>query len=284
MYTWGISGPQFLLIYLVLLAVTVLGVVLARRRALAADGAAVPARLDLYEIAELSGGGALVATTAVSSLLRKGGLTSSSRRRGQPARLVAGTAPGPQAHPVEWAVYQQGRGQPEPAAQGRPGRPGAGAGPGRGPGAAAPGAAGPGPGAAGPLPGRRPVVRAPARPGGGPGGRREGQRAPVGFLVATVVVAAVFLLRVPNATELGRRTLRELRAANPRPAAGASPAELSMATALFGAGVLWAADTDTALLLRVPREHGAFAGDWGGGDGGGGGCGGGGCGGGGCGG
>jgi uncharacterized membrane protein YgcG len=97
-----------------------------------------------------------------------------------------------------------------------------------------------------------------------------------------VAVAAVFLLRVPNATELGRRTLRELRAANPRPAAGASPAELSMATALFGAGVLWAADTDTALLLRVPREHGAFAGDWGGGDGGGGGCGGGGCGGGGC--
>ncbi|HEY4791968.1 MAG TPA: hypothetical protein VIJ05_11675, partial [Actinomycetes bacterium] len=93
MYTWGISGPQFLLIYLVLLAVTVLGVVLARRRALAADGAAVPARLDLYEIAELNGGGALVATTAVSSLLRKGGLTSSSRRRSQPARLVAGTAP-----------------------------------------------------------------------------------------------------------------------------------------------------------------------------------------------
>jgi uncharacterized protein (TIGR04222 family) len=107
MYTWGISGPQFLLIFLVLLAVTVLGVVLARRRALAADGAAVPARLDLYEIAELSGGGALVATTAVSGLLRKGGLTSSSRRRGQPARLAAGTAPGPQAHPVEWAVYQQ---------------------------------------------------------------------------------------------------------------------------------------------------------------------------------
>ena len=47
MYTWGISGPQFLLIYLALLAVTVLGVVLARRRALAGDGAAVPARLDL---------------------------------------------------------------------------------------------------------------------------------------------------------------------------------------------------------------------------------------------
>lgn len=107
MHTWGISGPQFLLIYLVLLAGVVLAVVLVRRWVLAADGVAVPARLDLYEIAELNGGGALVATTAVSSLLRKGGLTSSGRRRSQPARLVAGTAPGADAHPVEWAVYQQ---------------------------------------------------------------------------------------------------------------------------------------------------------------------------------
>ena len=47
MDTWGISGPEFLLLYLALLAVTVAAVVLARRRVLAAgDGAAVPARLD----------------------------------------------------------------------------------------------------------------------------------------------------------------------------------------------------------------------------------------------
>jgi hypothetical protein len=110
---------------------------------------------------------------------------------------------------------------------------------------------------------------------------------PVGFLVllllVTAVVAAVLVRQVPNATELGRRTLQGLRAQHPRPAAGASPAELSMGTALFGAGILWAADSDTAMLLRVPREHGAFAGDWG--DSGGGSCGGscgGGCGGGGC--
>lgn len=285
MYTWGIGGPQFLLIYLVLLAVTVLGVVLTRRWMLAGDGAAVPARLDLYELAELNGGGALVATTAVSNLLRKGGLTSSSRRRSQPARLVAGTAPGPQAHPVEWAMYQQVAASPnrrlrdvQAALEQAPAL------------------------AAvrerlrlhrlAPTPEQRARCRAAvlwfvpllalgvARVAAG---RANGR--PVGFLVAlliaTVVIAAVFLLRVPNATELGRRTLRELRAANPRPAAGASPAELSLATALFGAGVLWAADTDTALLLRVPREHGAFAGDWGG-WGGGGGDGGGGCGGGGC--
>jgi hypothetical protein len=55
-----------------------------------------------------------------------------------------------------------------------------------------------------------------------------------------------------------------------------------MATALFGAGVLWAADTDIAMMLRVPREQGFYAGFGGdGGGGGGGGCGGGGGGGGG---
>jgi uncharacterized membrane protein YgcG len=116
-------------------------------------------------------------------------------------------------------------------------------------------------------------------------GRANGR--PVGFLVAllvvTVVVAAVLVVRVPNATELGRRTLQRLRAEQPRPAAGASPAKLTLGTALFGAAVLWAADTDTALLLRVPREHGVFGdvggGSFGGDGGGGGGCGGGGCGG-----
>jgi uncharacterized protein (TIGR04222 family) len=111
---------------------------------------------------------------------------------------------------------------------------------------------------------------------------------PVGFLVGllavTVVVAVVLALRMPQATEPGRRILQQLRMANPRPTGGLAPAEMTMAMALFGAGVLWTADTDTALLMRVPREHSAFGGvhaggDAGGGDGcggGGGGCGGGG--------
>jgi hypothetical protein len=95
-------------------------------------------------------------------------------------------------------------------------------------------------------------------------------------------MAVALCLRVPQATELGRRTLERLRSETRRPAAGASPAELGMATALFGAGVLWAADVETALALRVPREHGllvgGITGDAGGGGGsgcgGGGGCGG----------
>jgi len=47
---------------------------------------------------------------------------------------------------------------------------------------------------------------------------------PLGFLVlfllVTLVVAAALVLRVPNATELGRRTLEWLRAEHPRPTIG----------------------------------------------------------------
>jgi uncharacterized protein (TIGR04222 family) len=106
MDTWGISGPRFLLIYVILLAVTVAVVVLARRQALAAPGgAAVPARLDRYEAAYLNGGYVLAATTATSSLLREGHLASPAsrgRRRRLAARSPVGRrhrdGPGP-AHP-----------------------------------------------------------------------------------------------------------------------------------------------------------------------------------------
>src|SRR5215218_10827385 len=106
MDTWGISGPRFLVLYLVLLAVTVAGVVAARRRVLGAPaGTAVLDRLDRDEAAYLNGGCELVATTAVSVLLRAGHLASPASRRRR-RRLVAGTAPPAGAHPVEWATYQ----------------------------------------------------------------------------------------------------------------------------------------------------------------------------------
>jgi uncharacterized protein (TIGR04222 family) len=290
MQTWGISGPQFLLLYTALFAVTALVVVLARRRALAGpgQGAVAPARLDPYEAAYLNGGSALVATTAVSNLLRGGQLGNASRRRRQQARLVPRAAPAAGVHPVEWATYQ--------LVADHPGRPlgDVQTALGRSPAVAAirerlhlAGLV--------PAPEQRARYRATglwfvpllalgvARVAAGSAAGR-----PVGFLivllVATVVVAAVLCLRVPHATELGRTALRRLRAETRKPTVGASPAELGMATALFGAGVLWAADVDTALALGVPREHGAFLGGFGGGDGGGGGScgGGGGCGGGGC--
>lgn len=294
MDTWGISGPQFLLLYIALLAVTVLVVVVARRRVLAVpDGAAVPARLDRYEAAYLNGGCDLVATTAVSSLLRARHLAPSPRRRRR-HRLVARAAPPAGAHPVEWAAYQLVADRSDHP------RWALGAELCRVPAMAAvrerlrqSGLA--------PTDEQQARYRATglwflpllalgvARVAAGTANGR-----PVGFLagllIVTVVAAAVLSLRAPHATELGRRTLDHLRSETGRPGVGASASELAMATALFGTGVLWAADTETAMALRVPREHGAFLG-WagggdggggGGGDGGGGGCGGGGCGGGGC--
>jgi uncharacterized protein (TIGR04222 family) len=286
MDTWGISGPRFLLLYAALLAGTVLVAVLARRRALAGPGrgTAVPARLDPYEAAYLNGGCELVATTAVSSLLRAGHLANAGRRRGR-VRLVAKAAPGTGVHPVEWATHQLVADRPDHP------RWALGAELCRAPAMAAlcerlrlAGLA--------PTSEQRTRYRAAglwflpllalgvARVVAGSANGR-----PVGFLIVLLVVTAgvavALCLRVPPATELGRRTLSRLRSETRRPSAGASPAELGMATALFGAGVLWAADVETAAALRLPRESGAH---FGGGDGGGGGScgGGGGCGGGGC--
>ena len=287
MDTWGISGPGFLLLYLVLLAITLAGVVLARRRALGAPpGAAVPDRLDRYEAAYLNGGCELVATTAVSVLLRAGHLASPAIRRRR-RRLVAGPAPPAGAHPVEWATYQLVANRPDHP------RWALGAELCRAPAMAAvrerlrqAGLA--------PTPEQRARYRAAglwslpllalgvARVVAGTANGR-----PVGLLVVllvvTVVLAVALCLRVPDATELGRRTLNRLRAETGRPAGGASPSELAMATALFGAGVLWSADVEMAMALRLPREQSAFLGGAGAdGGGGGGSCGGGGGGGGGC--
>jgi uncharacterized protein (TIGR04222 family) len=113
MDTWGISGPRFLLIYVVLLGVATLLALAARRRALAGPGEGAPAlsRLDPYEAADLNGGEGLVATTAVSSLLRGGQLANAGRRRG-PVRLVTRAAPPAGVHPVEWAAYELVAAQP----------------------------------------------------------------------------------------------------------------------------------------------------------------------------
>jgi len=232
MDTWGISGPRFLLIYVALLAVTVAGVVLARRRALAApDGAAVPARLDRYEAAYLNGGCDLAATTAISALLRARHLAPSPRRRSR-GRLVAGTAPPAGAHPVEWATYQLVATRPDHP------QPALGAELCREPAMAAVRERQRRLGLA-PTDEQRARYRATglwflpvaalgvARVAAGTANGR-----PVGFLVVllavTVVLAVVLCLRVPNATGLGRRTLERLRAETGRPAAGASASELAL--------------------------------------------------------
>ncbi|HYN19161.1 MAG TPA: TIGR04222 domain-containing membrane protein, partial [Actinomycetes bacterium] len=282
MDTWGISGSLFLVLYLAQFGAILLVVTLVRRRVLAVpDGQpAVPPRIDAYQAAYLSGGGSLVATTAISNLLR-GGYVDNAARRGRWVRLGARSAPPAGAHPVEWAAYQVVAANPgrtlgdvraalalEPAMDALRERLRH--------------------GGLVPSPEQRARYRATAlwfvpllalgaaRVAAGSANGR-----PVGFLVAllvaTVVVMAVLALRVPRATELGRRTLGRLRGETRKPTVGASPAELGMATALFGAGVLWAADTETAQAMGIRREDGAFLGGIGGGGdgGGGGGCGGG---------
>ncbi len=276
MDTWGISGPRFLLLYLALLAVTVAGVVLARRRALAAPaGAAVPARLDRYEAAYLNGGCELVATTAVVR-------PAPGRRPGQPGQprpAASGWArgrprrPGPtrsSGPPTSWSptapTTRAGPWGPSCAGR-RPWPPSAS-------GCARP--AWPPPPSSGPATGRPGCGSCPCspweRPGSPPGRPTAARSGSWSCCWSSPWCLAVALcLRVPNATELGRRTLDRLRAETGRPAGGASPAELAMATALFGAGVLWSADVEMALALRLPREHERLPGRRGGADGGGGG-------------
>src|SRR5262245_45526119 len=75
--TWGISGPQFLLIYAGLLVLAGLVVVLGRW-VLAkpeVNQPVDPTRLDPYELAVVSGGERLAVTTAIVQLSKAGAVT-----------------------------------------------------------------------------------------------------------------------------------------------------------------------------------------------------------------
>jgi hypothetical protein len=98
--TWGISGPRFLAVYAVLLALTVLVAVIDRRRRTGGPVRVDPGMpLDAYEVAVLNGGEQLAATAAVANLRKVGAL-----RVDGDAVEPAGPLP-PGAHPVERAVY-----------------------------------------------------------------------------------------------------------------------------------------------------------------------------------
>jgi uncharacterized protein (TIGR04222 family) len=98
--TWGISGPRFLAIYAVLLALTVLVAAIDRRRRTGGPVRMDPGMpLDAYEVAVLNGGEQLAATAAVANLRKAGAL-----RVDGDAVEPAGPLP-PGAHPIERAVY-----------------------------------------------------------------------------------------------------------------------------------------------------------------------------------
>jgi uncharacterized protein (TIGR04222 family) len=106
--TWGISGPQFLLIYAGLLVLAGL-VVVWGRWVLAKPPVTQPVdptQLDPYELAVLSGGERLAVTTAIVQLSEAGAVTV---RRDPPTIVPSGPLPAG-AHPVEQAIYAQGDG------------------------------------------------------------------------------------------------------------------------------------------------------------------------------
>ena len=100
--TWGISGPVFLLVY-VLLAIAVAVAVRRTRRALADVPVTRPVdRLAErpYDVAHLNGGEDLALCAALSAMRRSGTIASAGR-----GSVVAAQRPDPRADELERAVH-----------------------------------------------------------------------------------------------------------------------------------------------------------------------------------
>lgn len=70
--TWGLTGPQFLVLYLAGLVVSILVAVLAHRQVRRAGPATTTGRLSPDDIAYLAGGGGQVVLAAVARMLERG--------------------------------------------------------------------------------------------------------------------------------------------------------------------------------------------------------------------
>jgi uncharacterized protein (TIGR04222 family) len=289
--TWGISGPDFLAIYAVLLALATVVAVFDRRRRLraGAGGRPMPGEvLDTYEAAYLNGGPQLVAAAALASLRQALAIRVSDGRPVTTAELPAG------AHPVERDVYRAV--EKLPRAGGRPslrlladGAP------------------------------RIAELRVELERRGLALSEEQRSRArrawlwylpvlglgvaravagsingkPIAFLVMLLILTGLLAMGVgakPRmVTRAGRRLFGTVRRGGPQSvfhAGGPVTAGLAGAVALGGTGVLWTEDNELASTLGLRRTGGpgssASASGCGSSCGGGGGCGGGGCGGGGC--
>src|SRR5690242_7028086 len=100
--TWGISGPTFLLVY-VILAVTVTAVVVRRRRALADPSPHRPVGTlgdRPYDVAYLNDGADLALCAALSAMHRSGTIATAGR-----GTVVAVGRPEPRADELERAVH-----------------------------------------------------------------------------------------------------------------------------------------------------------------------------------
>ncbi len=284
--TWGISGPTFLVGYLLLAAVT--WIATARRRRALADGPDRPAPHRPYELAFLNGGADLAVTSALTAMHLAGtvaprrGEVQAVGRLGSGADALeravhaAATTPVPRrrlvlTRPVRTALDAVERrlvadglllGEPQRRAV-------------RAVGWWTAAVAGLG------------LLRLLA-------GVAEGR--PVGFvavaLVAVAALALVQLLHAPRRSRSGDRLLARLRNENTAIAPGMrpdwvayGPAGAALGVGLFGASALWASDPAFAEELALQRTDGGAGGgstvvtsggdSGGGGGGGGGGCGGG---------
>jgi uncharacterized protein (TIGR04222 family) len=299
--TWGISGPTFLLAYLVLaVAVWIAG---TQTRRMLADprttGPAADVTAHPHDVAYLNGGAELAVYSALSSMHLRGTITSSRGAVQSVGRLDPGT------DGLERAIHFTARGRVRRSR----------------------------------LPFHRPVMTALSEIEKRLVGaglllseeqrlriRRVGvwmlavavlglvrvlagvaEAKPVGFLVAALIavalVAVVQFARAPRRTRRGDRMLATLRTEHhllsPEVKPDWSvhgPAGAALGVGIFGMGALWASDPAFADELAAERvaaagwsggDGGAGVSSYGdssggGGDGGGGGCGGGGCGGGGC--
>jgi uncharacterized protein (TIGR04222 family) len=282
--TWGISGTSFLWLYAALCVATAVAIWLLRRRLLnAGEGAAGAPVPDVYDIAMLNGGPQLAITAAAAKLHNEGALASGAKA-GTIAAVARPAGADELEHEVYSAVERTGgmsgralRRQLEDCETIRrmttrlvddglllDAR-------------------------------RRSLVNALwllALPLVGLGIARAAAGVqndhPITYLAIALVAIAACTVRFAvvrtRATARGRQLLDGQRGGRKSPVHAPVGAELPLAVALYGSGVLWAADPGIASAWSVPREHAWAGGGSGGGcgGGGGGGCGGGGCGGGGC--
>jgi len=280
-YTWGISGGSFLWLYAALCVATAVGVYLLRRGLLnAAAGAPTIPELAVYELALLNGGPQLAITSAAAKLHNDGAVATGAKDK----TIVAVTRPA-DGDELEHEVYSavertsaiSSRALRRELEQ------------------------------CGTIrhmatkltdaglllgEGRRALVNSLWLAGAAiaavgvariVAGMLNGRA--VGFLVVIVFAVGLATMRFARpctyATARGLKLLDGRRGGSTTIAHTPVGAEIPLAVALYGTGVLWAADPGIASAWAVPREH-AWASGGGSSGSSGSSCGGGGCGGGGC--
>jgi uncharacterized protein (TIGR04222 family) len=288
--TWGISGPDFLNVYLGALAVFVVVAILIRLSVTRSGGTQQTQVPTPSEAATLAGGPSRAVYASLAALR-----TSQAVGTGTKGVLNVAGPPPSDAGPLDLAVYDAAQRRVavsrlahEPRVQ------------------SALADIGVRVAHAGWL--LDPSARGRARLGGillvalaGFGAFRAvsgiANDRPVGYLVMLCIITlllSIYFFAVPRVSRLGRKVLDHARNRHAHLAPRQSPswstygvAGAAMGVALFGTAAFWAADPAFAAEAGLRRAgtgdaSGSSWGGGGGGDGGGGGCGGGGCGGGGC--